>query len=655
MRRFTSSVVLAAVLAIGGTIAGLGAGQVGAGATPPAPPVPVIPATWSLGTIPSPSATHNISIGKVTCATSTFCVTVGSWDTGTTTNTLIEQWDGTQWSIVASPNPVGAGDSELYGVSCAGPSFCAGVGVSGPGGTPVNALVEQWDGTAWSVVSAMNVPGALLTELNAVSCASTTSCTAVGYSKDVSNNRHALVEAWNGTAWSIVSTTAPAGATNSQFNAVSCATSSWCMAVGDQTVSGNFVTLAEIWNGTTWSVVPSPNPAPGTSGEFDGVSCAGAGFCVGVGRWLNSAVKFQALIETWNGTSWTNVAAPQAMPSNDNFLDDVSCISATSCGVVGSVGTSTAAPVALTWDGSTWSIVPAPTPAGATAAGTTTIACLTNWECVAAGTADPVVSQPYVMSAPIARSGYRFVASDGGVFAYGAGAPFLGSMGGTPLNKPVVGMAVMPAGDGYDLVASDGGIFTFGSAQFYGSTGGMHLNKPVVGMAMTADGAGYWLVASDGGIFSYGDAQFFGSTGSLTLNKPIVGMAATPDGKGYYLVASDGGIFNYGDASFQGSAGSLTLNKPVVGMAAPTSGGYYLVATDGGIFTYPTTGGPPFFGSTGSITLNKPIVGMTAVAGGYYLSGSDGGVFTYPTTNGPPFLGSTGSIVLNKPIVGISG
>ena len=111
------------------------------------------------------------------------------------------------------------------------------------------------------------------------------------------------------------------------------------------------------------------------------------------------------------------------------------------------------------------------------------------------------------------------------MFDYGSGAPFLGSTGGMHLNKPIVGMAVMPGGDGYDLVASDGGIFNYGSAQFYGSAGSLHLNAPIVGMAMTADGGGYWLVGSDGGIFSYGDAQFYGSTGSLTLNKPIVGMA----------------------------------------------------------------------------------------------------------------------------------
>jgi hypothetical protein len=121
---------------------------------------------------------------------------------------------------------------------------------------------------------------------------------------------------------------------------------------------------------------------------------------------------------------------------------------------------------------------------------------------------------------------------------------------------------------GYDMAASDGGIFDYGNLPFCGSMGGLPLNKPIVGMALTRDGGGYWLVASDGGIFSYGDAGFHGSAGGLPLNKPIVGMAATPDGGGYWLVASDGGIFSYGDAGFYGSTGSIVLNKPIVGMAA---------------------------------------------------------------------------------------
>jgi hypothetical protein len=51
------------------------------------------------------------------------------------------------------------------------------------------------------------------------------------------------------------------------------------------------------------------------------------------------------------------------------------------------------------------------------------------------------------------------------------------------LNKPIIGMAPALTGDGYWLVATDGGIFTFGTAGFLGSMGGTPLNKPVVGMA----------------------------------------------------------------------------------------------------------------------------------------------------------------------------
>ncbi|MGD0746513.1 MAG: hypothetical protein ABSB68_01720 [Acidimicrobiales bacterium] len=242
--------------------------------------------------------------------------------------------------------------------------------------------------------------------------------------------------------------------------------------------------------------------------------------------------------------------------------------------------------------------------------------------------------------------GYRMVASDGGVFSFCE--PFLGSMGGTHLNAPMVGMAETRGDGGYWEVASDGGIFTFGNATFQGSAGALHLNAPVVGMAATADGGGYWLVASDGGIFDYGDAGFYGSAGSLHLNKPIVGMAATPDGRGYWLVASDGGIFSYGDAKFYGSRGGQALNQPIVGMAASTSGqGYWLVASDGGIFDY---GDAAFDGSRGGQALNKPIVGMAASASGqgYWLVASDGGIFNYGDA---VFHGSTGGIALDAPIV----
>ena len=470
---------------------------------------------------------------------------------------------------------------------------------------------------------------------------------------------------WNGTAWSLVPAATPP-ATGSppviEATGMDCVTAASCIAVGTTNAeSANATPFSEQWNGSSWSLVTVPVPTgTGVTGSFlASVSCAGALFCEAAGQ-INGAHN-QNLMENWNGSMWAIVPnVPDTSPTQSQGLTAVACFSQTTCSAVGKAAATSGpspATLALAWNGASWSVVPSTPNQGTLQTTLNGESCVTDWACVAVGSSfsAPATQTSFAMSAPIARSGYRFVASDGGIFSYGSGAPFLGSLGGTALNAPIVGMAVMPGGDGYDLVASDGGVFNYGSARFFGSAGAIHLNKPVVGMAMTADGAGYWLVASDGGIFSYGDAQFYGSTGSIHLNKPIVGMAATPDGKGYYLVASDGGIFNYGDATFSGSAGSIVLNKPVVGMSAPVAGGYYLVASDGGIFSYPTTNGPPFFGSTGSIRLNKPVVGMTTVPGGYYLSASDGGVFTFPTTNGPPFLGSTGSIVLNKPIVGIAG
>jgi putative cell wall-binding protein len=246
--------------------------------------------------------------------------------------------------------------------------------------------------------------------------------------------------------------------------------------------------------------------------------------------------------------------------------------------------------------------------------------------------------------------GYRLVARDGGIFAFG-GAGFFGSMGATRLNQPMVGMATSPSNRGYWTVAADGGVFSFGDARYRGSTGAIRLAQPMVGMAPTPSGNGYWLVARDGGVFAFGDAKFHGSTGAVPLNQPVVGMAATPSGLGYWLVAADGGVFAFGDARFRGSTGALRLNQPMVGMSASASGlGYYLVARDGGIFAF---GDAAFVGSTGATRLNQPIVGMdvTASGKGYWLAAADGGVFAFGDA---PFSGSTGGTRLAQPVVGMS-
>ena len=236
------------------------------------------------------------------------------------------------------------------------------------------------------------------------------------------------------------------------------------------------------------------------------------------------------------------------------------------------------------------------------------------------------------------NGGYWLAGADGGVFNFGDAAS-LGSLPGMHIHPaaPIAGIAAThqgpggpggggpaPNGIGFYLVGQDGGVYNFGDARFFGSMGGKPLAKPVVGMAVTPDNKGYWLVAQDGGVFTFGDARFFGSMGGKPLAKPVVGIAANPTGAGYYLVASDGGVFTFGDAKFFGSAGALKLVAPVTGIGLgpsvpftgqpgpggppPTpAGGYTLVASDGGVFTYGNAG---FFGSLGGKRLAASIANM---------------------------------------------
>jgi hypothetical protein len=246
--------------------------------------------------------------------------------------------------------------------------------------------------------------------------------------------------------------------------------------------------------------------------------------------------------------------------------------------------------------------------------------------------------------------GYWQVASDGGVFTFGA-ANFYGSTGSMTLNKPVVGMAATPSGNGYWLVASDGGVFAYGDAQFYGSTGSMVLNKPIIGMISTLDGGGYWLIASDGGVFAFGDAQFYGSTGGTAPPYPITAAAPGFLDGGYWMVDANGQVFNFGDAPSEGYPSSAPDGYTVSGIA-PTRDdqGYWLSSWNGNVASY---GDAPAYGSMLGTNLNAPVVGITATrdGGGYWLQGSDGGIFTFGDA---PFLGSMGGLHLNKPMVGIT-
>jgi hypothetical protein len=609
----------------------------------------VVPGAWQNVPVPTHSVGSFVDTSYgVSCASSNFCVSVGAiFDIGPDTATLSgKMWNGSTWQNIQFAPPPSA-DAGFEGVTCTTSTFCMAVGWFTTGGHSY-PLAEEWNGTTWSVVST-SIPGTIDTEFYAVACSSTTWCMGVGY-EQTAGPTVPMAAVFNGSSFTGVSVPTTGLGSDSYLYGVDCI-GKWCMAVGETGTGSPYNNLAMEYANGSWKLspaVPGTNPA-----ELNGVSCPLTTMCMAVGAQNYHGTETN-IAERWNGTTWVVDSPPVGNASFGDNLNAVSCVGPTSCVAAGNVNLDshrdTSNNLIDAWNGSTW-VLQNSNPLADNGAFLYGVSCVANQTCHAVGGFANSANQD--ITATIHRSGYTEVAADGGLFTFGT--PFFGSIGGHPLNAPVVGMAMTPDGGGYWEVASDGGLFAFGDAPFFGSMGGKPLNQAIVGIAATADGRGYWEVAADGGLFSFGDAPFYGSMGGKPLNKAIVGMALAPSGLGYYEVATDGGLFAFGlpgQAPFLGSTGNIALNSPIVGMAVTSKGGYYEVARDGGLFAFGGTDKAPFSGSMGGKPLNAPIVGMAVnVTGGYYEVASDGGIFNF---GGAPFKGSMGGKPLVEPIVGIA-
>ena len=262
---------------------------------------------------------------------------------------------------------------------------------------------------------------------------------------------------------------------------------------------------------------------------------------------------------------------------------------------------------------------------------------------------------------PAAR-GYWLVGSDGGIFSFGA-ASFYGSMGSTPLQRPVVGITPSASRTGYWLVASDGGIFSFGTSAYYGSIPavGLHpagsglpnsLNAPIVGMVPSVTGHGYFMIASDGGVFAFGDARFAGSCPGIGgCAGKAVSVMPDSTGNGYWLVTNVGAVYAFGDATFYGAPAPSTV--PVVdAVATPDWRGYWLLYANGVVDSFgdAATMGAPL----GYVNGFNPATSIfpTADGKGYWVASGRGDVFAYGDA---PYLGSEAAAGLNGEIIAAFG
>lgn len=346
---------------------------------------------WALDTVPLPAGTVGSAFESVSCVAGGSCTAVGNYEKSSHPNKgwpLAESWNGTAWAVETVPIRPGSSTSFFEAVSCLTMQACGAVGTYSHGATSIAVVfAESWDGSTWSLQSSRSPAGAALTDLEAVSCPSSNACIAVGSFSNPAGVDLTMVLYWDGATWKLHVPASPPGSRATELTAVSCISAVDCVAVGsflDSSRVGQM--LAESWNGSSWTVQPTPNPAGAMDSTLSGVSCDSADTCVAVGSYADANGTGLSVAESWDGTSWSLGTVPSPDGAGESRLAGVSCLSVTSCIAVGSYADSDGQgrPLAELWDGTSWTVMAVPSPHAATFSVLSSVSCTASW-CAAVG------------------------------------------------------------------------------------------------------------------------------------------------------------------------------------------------------------------------------------------------------------------------------
>jgi hypothetical protein len=281
---------------------------------------------------------------------------------------LAEHWNGTAWSQVPTPNVVRF-DEKLNAVSAAAANDVWAVGSIGRTSFKhTDPLAAHWDGTSWTIVPTPFTTGGSRAALFGVANLGGGNAWAVGRGE----TGHALAEHWDGSAWTVVPTPDPAAPAGSTFTG-STLTAVSARAANDIWVVGNFTTLKGTnvstftltmhWNGSAWTILPSPNPAiptpTGADQTLNGVVeiSPNDAWAVGGTSDLTGFQPAKPIALHWNGTAWSLTTLPNL--GSGGGLSSVTASSSTSVWAAGPVGGTTSV---LHWNGTSWT--PETTPVG---------------------------------------------------------------------------------------------------------------------------------------------------------------------------------------------------------------------------------------------------------------------------------------------------
>lgn len=293
-----------------------------------------------LQTIKAPAGTTRTFLNAVSCASTTFCEAVGDYENKAgEVVTLAYEWNGSKWEVQTTPNPAGATENELFGVSCVTSSDCEAVGSYGK--VKENTLAEKWNGSKWEIQSSPNAPSSKNDQLWGVSCVEN-DCEAVGF-YSTGTERVSLAELWNGSKWEIQTSPNPVGSIGTMPLAVSCSTPAFCQSVGEYETSTEVLSFGMEWEGSGKKWILRTTPQPSTVDVLAGVSCLSKSFCEAAG-WATP----ELLGTEWGGASWGGAQTIPTPAGGSNFVFSAdSCVSSSFCVAAGSYENSLGEPRTL--------------------------------------------------------------------------------------------------------------------------------------------------------------------------------------------------------------------------------------------------------------------------------------------------------------------
>src|SRR5262249_15247357 len=184
---------------------------IGTGPTP-TPTPPLCLQSYPVVTLSSPSPSNgqqsSDQLNGVIALSATNVWAVGS--SNNDTQGLIERYDGTSWSIVASPTPSGSISNALYGIAAVSANDIWAVGQTthnnGTANPSPQPLIEHWNGPAWSLITNPTIPGTIYRQfaVRAVTALASNDVWAVGSAYFPSTGPQMVVEHWNGSQWSVL-------------------------------------------------------------------------------------------------------------------------------------------------------------------------------------------------------------------------------------------------------------------------------------------------------------------------------------------------------------------------------------------------------------------------------------------------------------------